>query len=79
MLGILWKGLGAFSESSQSVGAKRNVPCPPVSKSRGTVSPSIKLILRRCDLRQECRSVLTTRVNMFFRFGFYGRIKVYFP
>lgn len=39
-------------------------------------SPSIKLIPGRCD---RPRALLTTRANMFFRFRFYGRIRVYFP
>lgn len=79
MLGMLWKGLGAFWNRRKVWVPRGMFPAPSIKVPRYSVSPSIKLILRRCDLRQECRSVQTTRANMFFRFGFYGRIKVYFP
>lgn len=73
MLETSRKGLGAFLKALQGVGAVKNAPCPhsTIKVPRYSVSPSIKLISRRCDLRQECRSVQTTRANMFFRFGFF--------
>lgn len=78
-----WESYGRGWEPSGIVvrcGCQEECSLPPSIKvPRYSVSPSIKLILWRCDLRQECRSVQTTRANMFFRFGFYGRIKVYFP